>query len=220
LLNAIGKSEIFVSSFKYCTTNDATNNQFKKLKLKKMKNFLIAFVAGIFLALATTNGAYAQSANNFALKDNKQSSIKFNKSVFPEESGSVSAGTNAISAKALKSFKNSYKDASGEKWEKNEYGATARFNLDGIDNIIYYDKKGNWRASIKNYGENKLDRTVRGIVKSKYYDYKIMLVQEVETTATNGTPTYMVHIEGDNDFKIVRVSDDAMDVYEEYARQK
>jgi hypothetical protein len=185
-----------------------------------MKNFLFAFVAGIFLALATTNGAYSQSSNTFALRDNKQGTIDFNKSVLLVESSSVSAGTSTISTKALKNFKNSYKNASSEKWEKNEYGVTARFNLNGIDNIIYYDKKGNWQASIKNYGEDKLDRIVRGIVKSKYYDYKITLVQEVETTATNGTPTYLVHIEGDVDFKIVRVSDGAMDVYEEYARQK
>ncbi|MGH2565116.1 MAG: hypothetical protein ACRDE5_11420, partial [Ginsengibacter sp.] len=61
---------------------------------------------------------------------------------------------------------------------------------------------------------------IRGIVKSKYYDYKITQVQEIETTATNGTPTYMVHIEGDNDFKIIRVSGGDMDVYEEYAKQK
>ena len=62
--------------------------------------------------------------------------------------------------------------------------------------------------------------TVRAIVKQKYYDYKITYVQEVETAATLGTPTYMVHIEGDNDFKIVRVCDGEMDVYEEFARQK
>ena len=74
--------------------------------------------------------------------------------------------------------------------------------------------------SLKGYFEDKLDRTVRGIVKQKYYDYKITYVQEVETGANVGMPTYMVHIEGDNDFKIVKVCDGAMDIYEEFGRQK
>lgn len=172
-----------------------------------MKNFLIAFAAGSILALATTNGANAQgSKNNIASND-----IKINKSVF---------STTVISDKALKDFKKSYKNANGEKWAKNATGFTAQFTSDGIANIVYYDKKGNWDASLKSYSEDKFDRNVRAIVKQKYYDYKITQVQEVETAATLGTPTYMVHIEGDNDFKIIRVSDGEMDVYEEFAKQK
>jgi hypothetical protein len=181
-----------------------------------MKNFLIAFAAGSILALATTNGANAQnSKNNIASND-----IKIDKSVFPGAADATNVSTNAISAKALKDFKKSYKNASGEKWAKSANGVTAQFTSNGIDNIVYYDKKGNWDASLKNYSEDKFDRNVRAIVKSKYFDYKITQVQEVETAATLGTPTYMVHIEGDNDFKIIRVSDGEMDVYEEFGKQK
>jgi len=174
-----------------------------------MKNFLIAFAAGSILALASTNGANAQNS----------SAIKIDKSVFPGESNAL-VSTSSISTKALKDFKKSYKNASDEKWAKSANGITAQFTSNGIANIVYYDKKGNWEASLKNYSEDKFDRSVRAIVKSKYYDYKITQVQEVETAATLGTPTYMVHIEGDNDFKIIRVSEGAMDVYEEFAKQK
>jgi hypothetical protein len=45
-------------------------------------------------------------------------------------------------------------------------------------------------------------------------------VQEVETGSNIGMQTYMVHIESDSDFKIVRVSDGVMDIYEEFGRQK
>ena len=185
-----------------------------------MKKFLFAIGAGCILALAATNRANAQSSNNFASVDNKQSAIKIDKSVFPAESNSVSSETNSINAKALKDFKKSYKNASGEKWVKNETGFTAKFTLNGINSVIYYDKKGNWEASLKSYGEDKFDKNVRAIVKSKYFDYKITQVQEVETASTSGTPTYIVHIESDNDFKLIRVSDGDMDVYEEFAKQK
>jgi hypothetical protein len=184
-----------------------------------MKHFLIAFAAGSILALATTNRANAQSLNNFVSPENKESGIKIDKSVFSAAS-TTAVNTNTISVKALKDFKKSFKNASDEKWFKNENGVTARFSLNGISNVIYYDKKGNWQASLKGYGEDKMDRNVRAIVKQKYYDYKITLVQEIETASTLGTPAYMVHIEGDNDFKTVRVIDGAMDVYEEFAKQK
>ncbi len=185
-----------------------------------MKNLLIAFVAGSILALATTNGANAQTPNNFASVDKRDNPFKFDKSVFPEASNTSTISASTVNTKALKNFKKSYKNAADEKWEKNDEGFTAEFTLNNIANMVFYDKKGNWEASIKNYHEDKFDRNVRAIVKEKYYDYKITYVQEIETAATLGTPTYMVHIEGDNDFKIIRVSDDAMDVYEEFGKQK
>jgi hypothetical protein len=195
------------------------NNNSKTIKLKKMKNFLIAFVAGSILALATTNRANAQNSFDGNSPENRQVAINIDKSVFSAAS-TTAVNTNTISAKALKDFKKSFKNASDEKWFKNENGVTARFSLNGISNVIYYDKKGNWQASLKGYSEDKLDRNVRDIVKQKYYDYKITLVQEIETVSTLGTPAYMIHIEGDNDFKTVRVIDGAMDVYEEFAKQK
>jgi len=178
-----------------------------------MKNSFIAFAAGSVLALATINGANAQRSKNNIASD----TIKFDKSVFSGETNVTGVNTSVISAKALKDFKRSYINVSGEKWIKTKNGIAATFSSNGIANIVYYDKKGNWNASLKIYNEEKFDRSVRAIVKSKYFDYKITQVQEVETV-TLGTPTYMVHLEGDNDFKIIRVSDDEMDVYEEFAK--
>jgi len=185
-----------------------------------MKSFFIALVAGCVLALATNSGVNAQSSNNIQSAEQFKMPLKINKSVLPAETNSAILDVSMVSAKALKDFKKSYKNPGDAKWVKSDYGVTARFNSNGIDNVIYYDKKGNWEGSLKGYFEDKLDRTVRGIVKQKYYDYKITYVQEVETGANVGMPTYMVHIEGDNDFKIVKVCDGAMDIYEEFGRQK
>ena len=185
-----------------------------------MKNFLIAFAAGSILALASTNGANAQNSNNIVSAEQYKMPLKINRSVLPAETNSAILDASMVSTKALKDFKKSYKNPGDARWVKNAYGVTAHVNTNGIDNVIYYDKKGNWQASLKGYFEDKLDRTVRGIVKQKYYDYKITYVQEVETGSTLGTPTYMVHIESNDDFKIVKVCDGSMDIYEEFARQK
>lgn len=185
-----------------------------------MKNFLIAFAAGSLLALATTNRANAQGSDNIVSNEPFKNAIKINRSVFPAESNTAAVDASFVNTKALKDFKKSYKNTSGEKWEKNANGITAHFASNGIANVIYYDTKGRWEASLKGYFEDKLDLNVRSTVKQKYYDYKITYVQEIETGSNLGTPTYMVHIESDNDFKIIRVSEGEMDVYEEYAKQK
>lgn len=185
-----------------------------------MKNFLIDFVAGCILALAAISGAYAQSSNNIVSAEQFKKPLKINRSVLPAETNSAILDASMVSAKALKDFKKSYKNPDDAKWVNNAYGVTAHINANGIDNVIYYDKKGNWQASLKGYFEDKLDKNVRATVKQKYYDYKITYVQEVETGSTIGMPTYMVHIESDSDFKIVRVSDGVMDIYEEFGRQK
>ncbi len=183
-----------------------------------MKNFLIAVIAGCIPALALNNGAKAQSsANNFASLD-KQSVIKINKSVFPAEKANT-ANLDAVSTKAMKAFKKSYENVSDEKWTSIKDGFTAKFNLDGISSTVFYSKSGKWEGSLKCYSENKLPVEIRNIVKRTYFDDKITQVQEIETGDTQGAPTYIVHLEGADDFKLIRVSSEGeMDVYEEFKK--
>lgn len=210
----------FVYLFQFPATNNATNtnNQLQTIKLKKMKNFIIATAAGCILAMATTKGANAQNSSNSNSQDKQIAINKMDKSVFRGETNTANSATSAINSKALTNFKKSYKNASDEKWTKNKNDFTVQFTSNGVNNMIFYDQKGNWAGSLKVYQENKLDRNVRAIVKSKYFDYKITLVQEVETTASIGTPIYIVHLEGDNGFKNIRVTDGVMDVYTEFSK--
>ena len=181
-----------------------------------MKKFLLAIAVTTVSALAIANHGNAQNANNMAVLEHPRNVIKIDKLMLTD---AMAAGPDALNAKALKSFKKSFKDVSGEKWIKNEYGVTARFTINDINNVIYYDKTGHWQASIKTYHEDQLDRNVRAIIKSRYFDYKITQVQEIENNDTDGTPTYIVHIEGEKDFMLIRVSDGNMDIYQKFKRQ-
>jgi hypothetical protein len=181
-----------------------------------MKKFLFAFAAIVISALATANIVTAQDTNNVTALE-QSGNIKSARSMVTDTKPD---GTVAVNAKALKNFKKSFKTISAERWVKNQYGFTARFTIDNISNVIYYDKSGNWQATLKTYNEDKFNRKVRAIVKSKYFDYKITQVQEIENTDTNDIPTYIVHIEGEKDFMLIRVSDGNMDVYEKFDRQK
>jgi len=180
-----------------------------------MKNFLFAIAAITISALAITNGANAQNSNNMAVLEHPSNAVKVNKLMLTD---ALIIGDDEVNMKALKSFRKSYKTVSGVRWVKTTYGFTARFTANDIHNVIYYDMKGNWQASIKTYQEDKFNPTVRAIVKSKYFDYRITQVQEIENTDTNGIPTYIVHIEDEKDFMLVRVSDGNMDVYEQFKK--
>ena len=185
-----------------------------------MKNFLFALVTGCIPVLAATNSVSAQSLNNIVSNEQFRHTIKIDNSVFPVvENHSVIVDANTINTKALKDFRKSYKSVSNETWQKNATGFTAQFLSDGVNNAIYYDKKGNWNASLKGYSEDKLNHEVRDIVKRKYYDYTISYVQEIETNGTNGVPTYIVHLEDKTTVKLVRVSDGDMDIYQEFEKQ-
>ena len=60
---------------------------------------------------------------------------------------------------------------------------------------------------------------LRKMVRQTYYDYKITYVQEIATNDNVPQPTYIVYIETDNDFKLIRIADSGMDVYQEYNKK-
>jgi hypothetical protein len=173
-----------------------------------MKNSIIALAALVASAVAGPNKLRAQSFSD----DNIQ---------FAGQSVGVVAGTDdrgLINPKAVKNFARTYKDVTTETWLKTKDGFAARFIVDGIRNTIMYDNKGRWTGFVKNYTEEKLPAEIRHIVKSKYYDYSIFYVDELETIESGGVPTYIIHLEDKTSLKLVRVSDGVMDVWRDYVK--
>ncbi len=185
--------------------------------MKEMKKKFFAFIAGSIFTLAVTNGAIAQTSNKVKLfESEKNVVIPYKLMPVRDKTKSI----DGINTKALKNFGKNYKDASDVKWLKNDHTITVQFPSNGIYTVVYYDTKGHWQGSLKNYHEDKFDLKVRDVVKSKYYDYKIDWVQEIETVYTYGVPTYLIYIEDNSNFKVIRVSDGVMDVYEQFKKQQ
>lgn len=176
-----------------------------------MKNFVIAAaLVGVF-AFVGTSESNAQT----------QASISFDKNVIAQMTGPAENylyGGEEISPKALKSFAKSYKNVTGENWAKIRNGYCASFTSDSKKNVVFYDTKGRWFGSVVSYAENKMPFEVRDLVKSKYYDYSIYFVEEVETVDSNGMPTYVVHLEDKNNIKLIRVNDGQMEAWKEYVK--
>ena len=57
--------------------------------------------------------------------------------------------------------------------------------------------------SLITYNEDKLARDIRAEVKSTYYDFKIVMVEEVRT---NEGYEYIIYLEDKSGFRIVKVN--------------
>ena len=94
----------------------------------------------------------------------------------------VPLSTTGLSAKSVFAS-NETAGGSSENWFKIPEGYYARVTINGIDQMEYYDKKGNKLYTIRNYDEARLASDVRYNVKSTYVDYEIRLVQEIESAS-------------------------------------
>ena len=175
-----------------------------------MKKNLIALVIVSAATLAGTSRANAQIVSNSSSLEYQMNATETKNSI----------NELAISPRAVKDFMNTHKNVTGESWMKTKDGFSVRFNSDDVRTTIYYDKKGNWSGSIKIYGEEKLLREVRHVVKSTYYDYNIVYAQEIETTDSDGVPTYVVCVEDKTKIKMIRISAGEMSEWKEYTKTK
>jgi len=175
-----------------------------------MKKNLIALVIVSVATLAGTSRANAQIVSN-------SSSLEYQMNATETKN---SMNELAISPRAVKDFMNTHKNVTGESWMKTKDGFSVRFNSDDVRTTIYYDKKGNWSGSIKIYGEEKMLRDIRHLVKSTYYDYNIVYAQEIETTDSDGVPTYVVCVEDKTKIKMIRISAGEMSEWKEYTKTK
>lgn len=110
----------------------------------------------------------------------------------------------AINSKAVKDFSRTYKKQNNESWYTIDDGFVAVFTNDGVKTNVYYDKKGRLIGDIRTYQEDKLPKYIRHLVKSTYYDFNIINVNEL--TAGN-QKVYLVKLEDKTSYKTIRVQE-------------
>ena len=110
-----------------------------------------------------------------------------------------------------------YKNASDVIWIKSDNGFAVYFSNDGIKTRILYNKRGDRLCVIRDYGEDRLPREIRNIVKSVYYDYSIYLVNEVTVEPRTG---YVVKVQDKTSLIEVKIVDGVMEVMNEYIKSK
>jgi hypothetical protein len=125
---------------------------------------------------------------------------------------------NDINVRAMRDFMDRYGDASDVVWHRSKDNYVAVFTRDSIQHRVIYTNRGDPSITMKYYEEKKLARNVRAQIKSIYFDYKIYIVQEIESV---GYPTiYIVNLQGDSDWKKVKLYQGEMEVMEEYNKRR
>jgi hypothetical protein len=118
---------------------------------------------------------------------------------------------NNINVSAVRDFVTRFNDPANARWFKLQDATyMAKFEVPDISYRVAYSNRGDWLYTIQTYYEKKLPRDVRGIVKSKYYDYSITQVEQVEHPEAIAT-VYIVHLKDDKSWKMVRVCNGEMD---------
>ncbi len=122
----------------------------------------------------------------------------------PDLSGARLLNRNEINIWAVRDFLERFEKVENALWFATPKGGfEVYFVQDGYGERVIYDKSGGWQMSLITYNEDKLARDIRAEVKSTYYDFQIVMVEEVRT---NEGYEYIIYLEDKSGFRIVKVS--------------
>ena len=125
------------------------------------------------------------------------------------------AGTDGPAVNATAQFWEMFGESRDEKWYPLPNGFLAEFVEKNVQVRAFYDKKGNWVYTIRQYTEKELPSEVRAQVKQTYYDDMIGVVKEVIQA---GYTVYLIHIENEARWKTIRIRDGEMDVVQDFKK--
>ena len=88
--------------------------------------------------------------------------------------------------------------------------------IDGRQARTAYDKKGKWVYTIQQYSIDNLDANIVDRVRSVYYAYGVTSIQKVEQPGM--APVYIVHLENTKSIKLVRLTDDEIELVQDFVK--
>jgi hypothetical protein len=133
----------------------------------------------VFLMIASSNNSSAQSSNDVAL--NLSGLIT---ALSPDSKLKTSeAKATEVKVRSMRDFHRSYKNVPAVRWFNSESGQFASFYSNETHTRVVYDSKGRRVYTMISYTEGKLDRNVRALVKSTYYDAAIIGVHQFEISS-------------------------------------
>jgi len=166
--------------------------------MEKIFSILVTLVIAVI-----TNNAGAQD-NSLALN-----SAGFKNIYLYDNENSTAKDAAVISMRALRDFAKAFKNVTGEKWYKVSDGFMASFTDNGIETKVAYDRKGVFHSILRTMNESQLPSDIRAVVKSRYYDYKILVAYEITHDAD---PVYIFKIEDSTTINMLRVADGEIEV--------
>ena len=123
---------------------------------------------------------------------------------------------NDININAVRHFIKNYKEINSEQWYKISDGFIASFTKDSIQTKVAYDLKGNWHCTLNAFRESKLPTDIRDKVKSKYYDFNILIAYQI--IYEEGI-IYIIKIDNTTKLKILKIINGEIEIAGDYVKQ-
>jgi hypothetical protein len=178
-----------------------------------MKKFLIATSITV---VVLTGCVYSQQSAHALATANVKSAPNVKSKANVKSSKPKSDYLNDINVRAMRDFVGRYGDAENVKWHNSNGGYIAVFFRDSIQHRVAYTSRGDLNFIMKYYEEKQMARNIRAQVKSTYYDYKIFVIQEIEMP--DKPPVYFINLQGEKDWKKVRICQGEMEVLEGFKK--
>lgn len=183
------------------------------------KNSLVRLI--VFTASSLFfSGAYSQ----LSAEKSYDSNIAARPSAF--KANAVGADADKMALESLKSvntrmfthFNKNFRKATDIHVRPEATHTQISFKEDGVSNSVQYSKRGKWLYSIRTYDESKLNEGIRNDVEIAYPGFRVFgFVNEIDVLNKSAM---LVMIENKNLWRRIRITEDNMDVYEEYKKPK
>lgn len=170
----------------------------KKSIMAVSKKFISLLLTGVFVTVGTLTQAQTSTSDQAYLLNLHNIS------------------TDKAAVRATRDFWQRAGEQNDAQWYKDATGYQAEYSEGSTKSCFFYDRKGNFRFSILTYSEKEMPDDVRTLVRSKYYDFSIGWVKEVNEAQTTA---YVVHIEDAASWKDLVVQDGDIRVLHAYCKQ-
>lgn len=166
-----------------------------------MKKFL--FIA-CCMGMLITGKALAQQAGKSTITDHLK---------WLQVSGTY---PNNINIRAVRDFLKRNKTAIDAEWRVIDDGFVVKYSCNNKNCRTVYNKKGEFLYTIRQYEEAQMPRDVRTLVKSRYFDHAITLVEEIDRPSKS--IVYVIHMQDATTLVNVQVSDGEIEVAGDYIK--
>jgi hypothetical protein len=119
--------------------------------------------------------------------------------------------TVSATERAKAHFKENYAEAQQSAWyTAPDNSIYCIFHRGNTVDRVFYDSRGYWQFTLVSYLPSELKMNIRQEVADQFEGYRITYVNEIQSAYDQ--PIYMINLENAGNIKVVKVSDDDVEV--------
>ena len=180
-----------------------------------MKRFISLLLLIMFITFNSTTKSIGQIGKNTLPYQSTSSLDLF--SLFSNKKYFIEMRLNDVNIKAVRDFVKNFKHVEHEKWYRISDGFVASFTQDSIQMKVFYGKKGRRHCVLSAFRENQVPNEIRSAIKSKYYDYDIIVAYEIKF---GNDSSYIAKIETATSLKIIQLLNGEIQLKANYIKSK